>query len=136
VAELEQLTLDPLVSPAVVLGGEALDQGGDLGAGRRPARAVRVGPLLCDQATVPPQDGARRDQPVRPQPCGQVPDQRGQHRSVGPVQPGPGLGAARHGDLVPQHQQLGVLGRRRAAGQDKPPRKPNEDQIEQAKGHG
>jgi hypothetical protein len=103
VAELEQLTLDPLVSPAVVLGGEALDQGGDLGADRRPARAVRVGPLLSDQAAVPPQDGARGDQPVRPRPCGQEPDQRGQHRSVGPVQPGPGAGAAQHGDLVPQH---------------------------------
>ena len=29
VAELEQLALDPLVSPAVVLGGELLDKGGD-----------------------------------------------------------------------------------------------------------
>jgi hypothetical protein len=65
-----------------------------------------------------------------------MPDQRGQHRSVGPVQPGPGLGAAQHGDLVPQHQQLRVLGRRRAAEQDKPATEPNEDQIEQAKGHG
>jgi hypothetical protein len=109
VAELEQLALDPLVSPAVVLGGEPLDQDGDLGADRRPSRAVRVGPLLSDQATVPPQDGARGDQPVRPQPSGQMPDQRGEDRSVGPVQPGPGLGAAQHGDPVPQHQQLRVL---------------------------
>jgi hypothetical protein len=30
VAKLEQLTLDPLVSPVVVLGGEPLDQRGDL----------------------------------------------------------------------------------------------------------
>jgi hypothetical protein len=34
---------------------------------------------------VPPQHGSGGDQPVRPQPSGQVPDQRGQHRSVGPV---------------------------------------------------
>jgi hypothetical protein len=32
VTDLEQLTLDPLVSPAVVLGGEPLDERGDLRA--------------------------------------------------------------------------------------------------------
>ena len=34
VAELQQLTLDPLVSPAVVLDREALDDHGDLGLAR------------------------------------------------------------------------------------------------------
>ena len=43
VAELEQLTLDPLVSAAVVLGGEPLDQSGDLDADRRASRSVRFG---------------------------------------------------------------------------------------------
>jgi hypothetical protein len=101
VAELEQLALDPLVSPAVVLGGEPLDERGDLGAGRRPSCAVRVGPLAGDQAAVPAQDGAGGDQPVRSQPPGQEPDQRGEDRAVGPVEPGPRMGAAQHGDLVP-----------------------------------
>jgi hypothetical protein len=32
----------------------------------RASRAARTGPLPGDQATVPPQDGARRDQPARP----------------------------------------------------------------------
>ena len=41
VAKLEQLALDPLVSPAAVLGGEPLDQRGDLGADRR--SSVRCG---------------------------------------------------------------------------------------------
>jgi len=45
---------------------------------------------LGNQATVPPQDGARRDQPVRPQPSRQEPDQRGQHRPVGPSPTGRG----------------------------------------------
>jgi hypothetical protein len=57
------------------------------GVTRRPdraSRAARTGPLPGDQATVPPQDGARRDQPARPQPSWQEPDQRGQHRPVGP----------------------------------------------------
>ena len=60
---------------------------------RRPdwaSRAARIGPLPGDQATVPPQDGARRDQPVRPQPSRQEPDQRGQHRPAGLVPPGLG----------------------------------------------
>jgi hypothetical protein len=70
VAEREQLALDPLVPPAVVLGGEPLDQRGDLGADRRPSGPVRVSPFPGDQAAVP----------------------------------------AQHGDLVPQHEQLRVLG--------------------------
>src|SRR5437016_7050398 len=36
--ELEKLALNALISPAVVFGGEPLDQRGDLGADRRPAR--------------------------------------------------------------------------------------------------
>ena len=32
--------------------------------------------------------------------------------AVGPVQPGPWMTAAQHGDLVPQYEQLGVLGGR------------------------
>src|SRR5246127_1691927 len=109
VRELEQLALDPLVSPAVVLGGELLDEGGDLGADRRPSCPVGADPLAGDQAAVPAQDGAGGDQPVRSQPCWQEPDQRGEDCAVGPVEPGPGTGTAQHGDLVPQHEQLGVL---------------------------
>jgi hypothetical protein len=45
VAEFQQLALDPLVSPAMVLGGEPRDQRGDLDADRQPSRAVRIGPL-------------------------------------------------------------------------------------------
>jgi hypothetical protein len=73
---------------------------------------------------------------VHPQAAGQEADQRGEDRAIGPVQPGPGRGTAQHGNLVPQHQQLDVLGGRRAAEQDQPAAKPDEDQVEQAKGHG
>jgi hypothetical protein len=58
---------------------------------------------------VPAQDGAWGDQPVHPQPCWQEPDERGEDRPVGPVEPGPRMSAAQHSDLVPQHEQLGVL---------------------------
>ena len=111
-AELEELALDPLVPPAVVLGSEPLDQRGDLGAHRRPPRPGRIGPLPGDQAAVPPEHSAGRDQPVHPQASGQEPDKRGEDRPVGPVQARPRMGAAQHGNLVPQHEQLNVLGRR------------------------
>ena len=60
-----------LVSPARVLGGEPLDQHGDLGADRRPSHPVRMGPLAGDQTAVPAEDGAGGDQPVRSQLCRQ-----------------------------------------------------------------
>jgi hypothetical protein len=101
VAELEQLALDPPVSPAVVLGGEPLDQRGDLGADRWPSCPVQVGPVAGDQAAVPAQDGAGSDQPVHSQPWQQESDQRGEDGAVGPVQPGPRVGEAQHGDFVP-----------------------------------
>jgi hypothetical protein len=46
VAELEQLALDPLVSSAVVLGGEPPDERGDLWADWRSARAAGIGHFL------------------------------------------------------------------------------------------
>jgi len=136
VAELEQLALDPLISPPVILAGEPLDQRGDLGVDRRTACPVRIGPLPGDEAAVPAKHSTGGDQPVRPQASGQEPDERGEDRAVGPVQVRPGLGAAQHGNLVPQHEQLDVLGRRRAAQQDQPAAEPDEDQVKQAKRHG
>ena len=136
VAKLEELALDPLVSPSGVFYGEPLDQRGDFGADRRPSCPVRVGPLAGDKAAVPAQYGARGDQPAHPQPCWQEPDQRSEDCAVGPVEPGPGIGAAQHGDLMPQHEQFGVLGRRCPAEQNQPAAEPAEDEVEQAQGHG
>jgi hypothetical protein len=134
VAELEQFALDPLVPPAAVLGGEPLDQRGDPGADRRPSHP-RADPLSCHQAAMPPQDGAGGNEPVRPQLPWREP-QRSKNRSVGPVEPGLRIDAAQDGNFVPQHQQLDVFRGRRAAEQDKPAAEPNEDEIQQAKGHG
>ena len=77
--------------------------------GDRPVRLgqihLRVTRRRCQRRTVP-----GGGQPVRSQPWRQEPDQRGEDCAVGPVEPGPGTGTAQHGDLVPQHEQLGVLG--------------------------
>ena len=85
---------------------------------------------------VPPEHSAGRDQPVRPQPSGQVPDQRGQDGAVGPVQAEPRLGAAQDGDLVPQHQQFRVSSTPMSGQAGQPAAEPDEDQIEQTEGHG
>jgi hypothetical protein len=45
------------------------------------------------------------------------------------------MGAAQHGNLVPQHEQLDALGRGRPAEQDQPAAKPDEDQVEQTERH-
>jgi hypothetical protein len=59
---------------------------------------------------MPSQDRAGRDEPVRSQCLGQVPNQRGQDRAVGPVHPGPGLGPAEYRDFMAQDEDLGVPG--------------------------
>ena len=102
--------------------------------GGRPARTgqagFRVTRRRCHRRTVP-----GGDQPVHRQPSRQEADQRGEHSAAGPVQARPRIGAAQHGDLVPQYQQLRVRGGGLAAGQDQPPAQPREDQVEQTEGH-
>ncbi len=67
VAELEQLALDSLVSPVVIVPGHALDQRGHRVLDGRAPDAMWVCPFLGDQATMPAQDRARRDQSMYPQ---------------------------------------------------------------------
>jgi hypothetical protein len=53
-----------------------------------------------------------------------------------PSRGGARIGAAQHGYLVSQHEQLGVLGGGWPAEQDQPAAQPREDEVEQAEGHG
>ena len=68
--ELEQFALDALVAPSLVLAGHPFDQRGDRLVDRWATRSVRVGPLLGDQAAMPPYDGGRGDQAVTAQRSG------------------------------------------------------------------
>src|SRR5205823_2119754 len=67
---------------------------------------------------------------------GQQPNQRGQDRPVGPVQPRPGVAPPQYRDLVPQHQQFGILGGGVASQQHQSADQPDEDQVEQPQRHG
>ena len=122
VAELEQFALDALVAPGLVLAGHPFDQRDDRWVEGWATGAVRVGPLLGHQATVPPQDRGRGDQAMPAQHRGQASDERGEQGSVGPVQAGLRVGSAEYGDLVAQDEELDVLGRRCAAEQRQPAR--------------
>jgi hypothetical protein len=109
VPELEQLAVDSLVSPAVILSGQALDQRGHRVINGRTPNAMGIGPLLGDQATMPAQDRARRNQAMPPQPLRQPADEGGEDRAIRPIQARLRIGSAQHGNFVAQHQQLDVL---------------------------
>ena len=86
VAELEQLTLDPRVSPARVLPRHPHHQGGEDVVDRWPSGPVRVGPSSADEAAMPAQDRVRGDQALATQCAGQPP-RRARRRWPGPPSP-------------------------------------------------
>ena len=88
VAELEQLALDPLVSPARVLRRHPYDQRGEHVVDRWAPGSVRVGPLLANEAAMPAQDRVRGDQAMAAQCSGQPPDRV---RRTRPGRPSPGV---------------------------------------------
>jgi hypothetical protein len=79
VAELEQLALDPQVSPARVLPRHPHHQGGEHVVDRWPSGPVGVGPSSANEAAMPAQDRVRGDQAVETQCVGQSPRERGEH---------------------------------------------------------
>jgi hypothetical protein len=104
VAEFEQLALDSLVSPGGILLGQALDQGSHSVLDGWTAQTGWIRPFLatkrrCQRRIVP--GVTRRCPRCIPR---QHPDQRGEDRSVCPVQAGLRVGSAQHGDFMTQHQ--------------------------------
>jgi hypothetical protein len=60
----------------------------------------------------------------------------GEDRSIRPVQTGLRVDSAQHGDFVTQHQELNVLGRRRAGEQQQQVHQLKEDQVKETQRHG
>jgi hypothetical protein len=63
-------------------------------------------PFACDQAAVPGQQRARRDEPMAAQHSWQQPGQRCQDCAVGPVGLGPGGLTAEYIDFMAEHHDL------------------------------
>jgi hypothetical protein len=93
---------------------------------------VRICPVAGDQPPMPTQDRGRSDQPVRRQRPGQEPDQRGERRAVGPVQPRLRVLPAQDRVLVAQYQDLRIFGRTGTGEESKPAGDAAERKVEQA----
>jgi hypothetical protein len=135
VAELEQLALDPHVSPARVLPRHPHHQGDQDVLDRWPSGPVRVGPSSAHEAAIPTQDRVRSNRAMPTQRSGQPPYKHGEQGSVRPVHTRPWVGAAQHGDLMAQHKELDVLGGGRAAHQQYQSKHLPEDRIQQPQRH-
>ena len=135
-AESDQLAVNSSVAPAGILAGHPQHQVPDRRCGGWSAwSSVRVGPAAGDELGVPAQQGSGRDQPQLAQRGGQQPAERAEHRTVGPGQCWSGVGAAQHGDLVAQREDLGVLGGVGAGEQRQPGQHANEHQVDESEGH-
>ena len=84
---------------------------------------------------MPTQDGARSDQTMATQAAGKPPDEGGEHGPVRPAHTWSRVGSLKDSDLMPQHEQLHLLGGGRAAQQQDQPKHLPEDQIQQPQGH-
>ena len=130
VPEAEQFALDPLIAPAGVHPRHLPDQHHEPGVNWRPSSFGRIGAPPADQPPVPAQQRVWRQEPAPPQRPGEQAGQGSEYRAVCPVQPGPGVLPPQHRDLVAQHQQLGILRRRRTRQQRHPASQAHEDQVE------
>jgi hypothetical protein len=118
-----KLAVDAPVAPAGVVPGHFQHQRADgrHGAGP-PGSAARIGPASPDKVGVPAQHSPRGDDQAQlaELAAGQHPGQRGQHRPIGPGQPRSLDLPLEDGDLVPQDQDLRVLGALGAGEQGEP----------------
>ena len=129
------LALDAPVSPARVLPRQALHQRPHFIRDRRASRRARIGPFSTDQATVPGQQGSRGHYPVQPQPTWQQPGQGGEHGTVSPVQPRAGDLTTKHHDLMPEDQDLRVLGSVTARQEHHPAEHPDHEEVNETDKH-
>lgn len=98
-------------APPWVLDAKPDDQVADFFGYRWAAWRRWPGPLLLQQALVPGEQSAWRDEPVAAEGAGQEPGECGKQRPVRPVGLWGGHLSAQHGDLVAQDEYFGVLGR-------------------------
>ena len=110
--ELAELALEAQIAPASVLLGQLADQLPALFAdrGSTPARTTCEGrPLPSDQLAVPAEHRFRLDKQRGPRGLWQPARQGGKHETIG-LSPADNLHLPfEDADLVPQHQQLGLI---------------------------
>ena len=109
-AELSQLADDAQISPSGILPGQAANELDGLGREHRaPRPTVGICPVSSDEATVPIKNRLRHDEERRPSLAGHEPGEQRNDRPVRPVETRTGDLAAKHCELVTEHQDLGIL---------------------------
>jgi hypothetical protein len=111
-AELAQLPTDPHAAPPGILPGHLQDERCGLRVDRRPAGSafLAVGPLALDQCAVPAQQRLGRDEQRCPPLSGEHPAGGSEQDPVGCGELGATGLAAQHPKLMPQDEDLQVLG--------------------------
>ena len=131
-----EFAADPLVAPRRVLAGQAQDRIADVLPGGWAAWAFpRVGPLTVNQVAVPAQQSRWGHEENAPRPAGQQPRERRQHHPVPVAQIGPVHPAAQHGHLMPEHEDLNLLGPVTSRKQDQELKDTTEDEVRDRPGH-
>jgi len=108
-AELEQLALDPPVTPARVLPGQAQDQLSTLGDQTRasaPGAAGEQRPLAPDEIAMPAQQGLGADQEAGPGRARQPLAEAGEQEAISRPPAWPLDLALENAQLVPENQEL------------------------------
>src|SRR6266849_2765669 len=115
-SQLEQLALDPTISPPRVFAGQPQDQVDDLWIHRRPHSAwtlAKGSPLAAHELAMPPQDRLWTGQKARPAPFGEPFDDRRQDHPIAGTPPRSATLPLQHPQLMPQGQnftlELGLL---------------------------
>jgi hypothetical protein len=84
---------------------------------------------------MPGQEGVRGHDSVPPEGGRQQPGQSGDHGAVGPVRPRAGNLTAQDENLVPQYQDLRVLGSVAPGEEDQPAEQPDHEQVDKSDKH-
>jgi hypothetical protein len=124
------------MSPARVIPSQPPNKITYLVADTWAAGKVRIRPVPADQATMPGQQRARRDDAMLPQLAGKPADEGGQHGPVRPGQTWPGNLATQHRDLMAQHHQLSDHRGLATRHLRQPAEYPNRSQLQQPNNHG
>jgi hypothetical protein len=135
VTEAAQFALDTHDTPGAVLGSQTHDQRDQVVADRRPARWLGLAPFGGQQPTVPAQQRAWGDDPMRAQRLGYDACQRSQDRPIRPRQQRVRVRPAQHRNLVPQHKDLRVLRRRGTRQQNQPGHQHVQQTVKQSDHH-
>ena len=102
--------MDAPVAPARVVPREAEDYLAGLDDGGGSAGPMRVGPVIRDESSMPTHDRVGLDHEDRPAFTAEPARERGEDRAMFGLEPWMWMLAFQHGELVAQHEDLGIFG--------------------------